>query len=689
MEEILREIIKETTEQELRGKVFYKYVDKQDIAKKMLNELVSKKYSRKQTNKGFFLAENERNKIGLISQCLGLESLSLSPDFEYDLFDGDEKQVNEIKSIISETLKFIFDSLTLTEEKVMSILDGHLDEVTLTYDASPYIYNDDIDDESLHLAKYVDGMAKVLETFIEFRNLYYKLLDTKNIELTLEGVKDLSKWIDAIIFKIIHDLNNACIQTEEEITYKINKKVFTDRLGKGITFKGWNYIPMDSSAEPSLYFTYSVCSAYMSFYSHFQYILNALRVQESKYTQEQLAKCVIPEINIGSNNISMKRNYEFLKKFYPDYVAFNKRCFDAGHYVDYLINQNDLDITQSFIGQNFSEVTVDEILNSTTNDAMINTLLSILILIYSGVDVDYASLGYGEDFNDVLQYSVQNVLKIYKKIERANRNYIVDQYFLSFNEYIPSEHQEQVKLLRKQRILTMTLMPLLIKTYTAMSRYIINYPQKEMRDYLKYILINRCIDKNTNSYIWIWDKDGYNVGINLIYILNMLSFYAYYEKYEYPFTNDEESFNNKLSLKEQEHQRTMDRISTGFTLEVENLKKALGEANKSLKELKPIEKDIIAVVENYLNENMNHLIAEAFKKSRSTTIDSSKDDLAKSFQGMFTALFANGLKGTIDVGGVASDMKLSKNSEYVSNENTLFILFSEWIIDRLKKEINL
>ena len=62
MEEILREIIKETTEQELRGKVFYKYVDKQDIAKKMLNELVSKKYSRKQTNKGFFLAENERNK---------------------------------------------------------------------------------------------------------------------------------------------------------------------------------------------------------------------------------------------------------------------------------------------------------------------------------------------------------------------------------------------------------------------------------------------------------------------------------------------------------------------------------------------------------------------------------------------------------------------------------------------------
>ena len=159
MDPILKEMLKETEENEALGRIFYQYVEKSDIAKKMLSELISKKYSRKQSKKGFFIAENERNKIGIISHCLGLESLALSTNFEYDLFSDDDKKVEEIKVIFIDTLKAIFASIDLTQEKVDLILGGKGDDVTLNYDASPCVFNDDIDDESLQVKGYVDTMA--------------------------------------------------------------------------------------------------------------------------------------------------------------------------------------------------------------------------------------------------------------------------------------------------------------------------------------------------------------------------------------------------------------------------------------------------------------------------------------------------------------------------------------------------
>ena len=689
MDPILKEMLKETEENEALGRIFYQYVEKSDIAKKMLSELISKKYSRKQSKKGFFIAENERNKIGIISHCLGLESLALSTNFEYDLFSDDDKKVEEIKVIFIDTLKAIFASIDLTQEKVDLILGGKGDDVTLNYDASPCVFNDDIDDESLQVKGYVDTMAKLLETFSEFRIFTYSLIDQHGFKFELEGVDDIVRWNDAVIIKTIKDLNKACISQPEQVPYFIEKKEKKDKFGEGMLFKGWNYIAMGNEAEPSLYFTYAVCSAYTSFISKLPYVLAGVRNAEKQYDIARLKKKIIPELPIGNKNIKMSRNYELLKLCYADYVDFNKRCVDAGHYIDYSINQKKIDMTQAFVGQGYNEVSTDEIINSTTNDAMINTLLSILSMIYAGVDLDYASVGKGEDFTERLQYAVQNTLKVYKKLERLNKNYIVDQYFLSFNEFIPAEHQEQAKLLRKQRILMVTLMPLLIKTYTAMARYIIEYPQKEMRDYLKIILSNRCIDKYTGNALWIWDKDGYNLSVNLIYLLNMLSFYTYYEKYEYPFTNDTDSYAARLEKQEREHEAQLADIENTHAQEVKELRANLKRAQNALLEPKPVEKEIIVIVEAFLKEKLGKLIAETFKKSRESTIDSGRDELAKAFQGMFIAMFAGeGLREMVDVGSVSAvDGKLSTNMEYISNENAMFDLFSQWMIDRVRKEM--
>ncbi len=686
MKESLKEILKQSDQNSKRGGTFsfYQYEDKKIICKKMLADLMSKKYSKKQNKRGFFMAENERNKIGVISQCLGLESLSLSQSFGHDMF-AEEKSASETKEIVEETLKSIFADIDLTQDKVNAIMSGRGKTVCLIYEASPYMFNDDIDDVHLHVTDYTDTMAKLLETFSEFRYFAYGALENHGIVFNVEGADDAIRWAEAIMIKVIQDLNKVCIP-QEEISYFIGKSEIKDKFGRGIQYKGWNYKDLEGDADPSLYFTYAVCSAYMSLVSNIPDTIAATREKEKGLTQNQLALKAIPILEF-ENDSKGKRDYEFLKHFYADFVDLNKRCVDAGRYVDTMIKRSNVDITQDFIGQGYTRVTTAEILNSTTNDSMINTLLAMLVMIYAGVDLDYASVGKGGDFSDQLHYSVQNVLKVYKKLARENKNYITDQLFLSFNEKFPSEDQEQVRLMRKQRILAMTLLPILVKTYTAISRYAIEYPQKEMGDYLEIILENRCIDKGSGTSMWIWDKDGYNLAVNFTYILNMLSFYVYYEKYEYPFTDDGESFNDRLRAQNDSHEKEINEIKTEYKQQVADLKTELAQAQNSLKELKPLEKEVIGVVEKYLASNLSGMLADAFKASRVNAIDGERDELSKAFEAIFISMIApEKIKSFSDAGMSDVEGKWANNADYKENERIMFRKLSDFMLDKLASE---
>ena len=683
MKDILREIIKENDASN-RSRVFSTYKNKAEIGKLILDTLIAKKYSRKQNNKGFFMAENEKGKIGIITHCLGLQTIALSKDYDVELFQGN-KNSDEYLQIINDSLVSIFTLLEVTDEKVETILKGELDKVEFTYDASPYIYNDDMDDETLELTNYVDTIAKVLETFVEFRNFYYKNFDN-GFEIKVEKYENLANYIDAIIIKSMRDLNDACIECESPIEYKINNRVVKDKFEEDCHYKGWNYVKMDSSAEPSLYFSYAVCSSYMAFVGNFTFVIKAVRKLEESMTVEEKRAKICPKIP-ETKKISFERNVRFFEKIYKEYVDFNKRCLDCGHYVDMQVEKSKIDITQNFVGLGFNEVTVQELLNSTTNDALINTVFVLLIAVYSGLDLDYEAYDKGEDFNDRLQYAVQNILKVYKMLERENKNFIVDQCILSFNEKMPSSLNEQIKILRKQRILVASLMPLLIKAYTSMSKYIIKYPQKQMKDYLRIILENRTYDRHNNNQLWIWDKEGYNISINLYYILNLLDFYTYYENYELPYTNDEETFTYKLEKQQEEHEKTVKDLKEDYEKQVEFLQNEIENKDRKISELRPIEKEVVAISKAYLEENIQKIIADAFKEAREDTIDNgTANELSKSFKAMFNAMFAKEIRESIDKGRINKDQKLSENPIYNRYEKSMFAKFEEWMIDRMRKE---
>lgn len=678
----LSEISKEVENSNKVG-VFSQYRDKAEIGELILKEMLSKKYSFSQKGKkGFFMAENERGKIGLLSQCLGLETIALLRNYNIDFFRISEDLDKKV-SIVKDTLSDIFSMLELTQEKVDDILNGEGEKVALKYDCTPFFDNDDVDDDFIKITDYVDSMAKVLETFCEFRG-FYNQSKGSDIKIEIDGFSDLSETVDAVIIKSILDINISALKLKEPLPYCIGEDVIKDVYGQDMLYKGWSYCNMiGEKAEPSLYYTYAVCSSYMTFRSEFGTI-----IEKIKSKQEELAvrdKKTCPVIDCG-NNKDLERDYEFFKKAYKTYVVFNKACVDAGHYVDKQICDKKLDISKDFLGFGFSKVTFEEIANSTTNDAMINNLFVVLIYLYSGTDLDYDKQGRLEELNNILLYTTQNVLRAYKLLEKSNKAFIVDQYILNFNEEMTNDRYEQVRLLRKQRIYTVSLMPLLIKAYTAIAKYLIQYPQKEMKDYLKIILDNRCFDKRTGKKIWIWDKDGYNLMVNLYYVLDLLDFYSYYEIYEFPYTGDENSYNQRIEKINEAHKQILDNTSLEYEEKIKQLQNTIDSLLKNQNTLKPIENEVINVVDNYLANNLSVIFAKMLKEAREENLENSSSEVAKAFKRLFMSYFNEEIKSKIDIGYI-TDGKIEDSSKYEEYEKLMFQRFSMWMDANLAKEL--
>ncbi len=679
----LSEISKQT-ENNIQVGVFSQYRDKAEIGELILKDMLSKKYSFSQKGKkGFFMAENERGKIGLLSQCLGLETIAVLRSLNIDFFKESE-ELDKKTGIIKDTLLNIFSMLELTQEKVEAVLNGEGEKVTLKYDCTPFFDNDDVDDDYLKITDYVDSMAKVLETFCEFRG-FYNQSKKSGIKIEIDGFKDLSQTIDAVIIKSILDINVSALKQKEPVPYYIGGKVVKDAYGQDMLYKGWNYCDMlGEKAEPSLYYTYAVCSSYMAFWSEFKAIISNIRnIQNNGYRDKN--NC--PNVDCG-NDKDLERDYEFFKKAYKTYITFNKACVDAGHYVDKQICDNKLDISKDFIGFGFSKITFEEIANSTTNDAMINNLFAVLIYLYSGTDFDYDKQGKLEELNNMLLYATQNVLRSYKLLEKSNKAFIVDQYVLNFNEEMTEDRYEQVRVLRKQRIYTVSLMPLLIKAYTSIAKYVINYPQKEMKDYLKIILDNRCLDKKTGKQIWIWDKDGYNLMVNLYYILDLSDFYTYYETYEFPYTGDEDSYNQRIEKINQSHKQILDSTSLEYEEKIKKLENEIKSLSKNQNALKPIENEVINVVDKYLANNLSMIFTKMLNEASDKNLEDSSCNVATAFKRLFMSYFSTEIKSKIDVGNI-TDGRIEDSPKYKDYENIMFKRFAMWMDSNLSKELGL
>ena len=629
--------------------IFNKYRKKVDIISDILNELSKSDVNSpdryyfnegKDGNpKGFFTSVGNESEVGIITHC---QTISLF----VSLFENGDDSIEKVRAFEDKILyafEMIKNELGYSSNKVISNREGKLNFV---YSASPFL--DDKNDKNLRLVDYVDTMAKVLTAASDFR---FYLLMCKKAGYEVENHSNLLADAEKIILGSMSDLSNSAIKYEGDPLYftLFGNPEYIDSLNDEqkekylIEYIGWNFVSSTKGSreftsknyEMSLYYTYSVCRAYITFANYFKpnidlqrkyrnYISKSgINVAEERKNTSGFSE-VIDDM-LDSLSANERERFEMNKEFFS-YEVFNNYFFKfskcvlhAGYYVDMQLSE--LDVSNSFVGNGFTDVTMQELENSSSNDSLFNTLFSLAILFYAGLDIDYKYYFDGtskenesrndqDTFYSDINFALSNVQRCLAKLQKEKKEYIVDQKFLSISERIPLTEEyvlQNARKIRKKRIQAITISPLIIRVHSEISKYLIKFPERSMESYLRQIVENRCQDENGN-YIWAWDGDGYDLNITLNYIESLADFFEYYDHYERDFLDKQETIQNTKASLKAAHKAELDSKDR----EIEELKKQLDDVKK---QKAPIVTALETFLSEYLKENLLSILAGALDKA--------------------------------------------------------------------------
>lgn len=664
---------------------FRKFKDKTEIAQNIATVLFNKKYKQRGSVRGFYNTELTRTQVGLLTQCMGLQTVASLSQLGLNLTPYADK--------INDTFNDVLKSLRVTEKVYKDLGNANLensDELhLLNFNMTPYIadLSEDSDDGSGSesndndaniIKSCVESAANVLKAMCEMREALFRQkerYEELKLNVKLPGLKGNLGELDAIevaeriIRYTVGWLCGACIPANQggnkddkdnsELIYKINNsKVHSDDSKNIIKSIGWNFFKNPSSEnknkevyEPSLYMTYSVCSAYMS-------IANSVREEREQISAElkksstiaidaatdEAAKAVLnvsEKLSALAVSQRQKSNLAFYASIYKQYETFRRQCIDAGRYEELQCKNASVDIASKFIGQNYTSVNYLDIENSTTNDSVINTVFHILILLYSGIDLDYETavkknIVAENEFYDEMQYALQNVMRRWKSLNKVGKSYIIDTYTLSFKEKMPHIYDDWIKQLRRQRIQVASLVPIMIRALNEVSRYLVRYPQKQKTEYLALVLQSRSDIDNAGNKEWAWDSDGYNLNSECYFVKELVDFYEYYATYEEPFLHagDKEAdfvdkFKREFEFKKSDFEAEKSKAISELRAEKD---KELQKRDEIIRELQNRTAPLVQEVKN--------LIAEEFRKNLNGLLKSmlNEDDADGSTKALFNAL---------------------------------------------------
>lgn len=661
------------TSRNTKDTVFNRYKPKDSIAEEIAKNFFSSKYNDPSKNskyeEGFANSLADRGQVGLLTQAYGLQIIAGLRSLGCNLEERSPK-INYVLNQLFELLGIDGDVLSAIRDMDYDDFDPYL----LNFNISPFYADSEETSTERNGASRncVESASAVLKALSEIRTAIGVQLDAGN-ELDLTFANDsissdeMIENIEYIIKYTLKWLTDACIPAPkpngETIKYTVR--------GNGvdtpdINYVGWNFFrsPEDANKmsdnivtneyEPSLFVTFSVCSAYISLKG------------ELAFVQPYVDKNTSPDDKDMTPRYD--RNVRLYTAIAPLLEKFQNQCMQAGRYEElrsngFFTGEDPIDLSVCFIGQNYNPVTFEDITNSTTNDAMINTILHILILLYAGLDIDYRAVAARtnnpaiiDDFYDEMQYAIQNILRCYKKLNAADKSYIVDQYVLSFKEKMPSDFASLAKTLRRQRIQVASTLPLLIIANNEISKYLVQYPQKQNMEYLAMIMRNRNLDKNSNVE-WAWDRDGYNITSQNYYIRALNDFYNYYDQYEANYIK----YDEKAARATEKNKEMVARLTEKHTNEVAALKAEIDEKEKAIKEGHPIIKELRAWVDSAVKASFDKTFNDSFVNLLRTLSDASKNCGVKKDSPEGLKLFASLVYSLLSKGNSFYD---SKNSDY-------------------------
>lgn len=620
-----------------KNTVFNRYKPKDSIAEEIAKNFFSSKYNDPSKNakyeEGFANSLADRSQVGLLTQAYGLQIIAGLRSLGCNLEERSPK-INYVLNQLFELLGIDGDVLSAIRDMDYDDFDPYL----LNFNISPFYADSEETSTERNGASRncVESASAVLKALSEIRTAIGVQLDAGNdLDLTFANdpisSDEMIENIECIIKYVLKWLTDACIPAPkpngETIKYTVRGYSVDS---ENVNYAGWNFFRSPENAnemsnnivtneyEPSLYITFSVCSAYISLKG------------ELAFVKPYVDQNTLPDDKDMTPRYD--RNVRLYKAIAPLLDKFQKQCMQAGRYEElrsngFFTGEDPIDLSVCFIGQNYNPVTFEDISNSTTNDAMINTILHILILLYAGIDIDYKVVAAKnnapaiiDDFYDEMQYAIQNILRCYKKLNTADKSYIVDQYVLSFKEKMPSDFASLAKTLRRQRIQVASTLPLLIIANNEISKYLVQYPQKQNMEYLAMIMRNRNLDKN-NNVEWAWDRDGYNITSQNYYIRALNDFYNYYDQYEANYIKADEQVNRAKD----ESEKKIARLTEKHKTEIAALEAAIAEKEQEIKEGHPIIKELRALAASAIKDSFVELFQGSFVELLRTLSDASKN----------------------------------------------------------------
>ena len=286
-------------------------------------------------------------------------------------------------------------------------------------------------------------------------------------------------------------------------------------------------------------------------------------------------------------------------------------------------------IDSNFYNYNLSSfVDPQTIESSSTSDALFNTIFVINNVISGGLDEDLMDMlawsaddeemsriqGEYDDLLETLQAALQRTIRYLKTLRAKRKEYIVNDFIISCSESFEGDVNRKAQELRKKRVKSFTISPLLVKTNNLISEYLTKYPQIDMVKYLDELLMKKrtTVEEKTTEgdsgtfYIWIWENGEYLVTSNYYYILSLSNFYEYVENYESRFSaidHDNARFRESIILKHDQESR-----SNGEIFQLTQEKNALQETNDQLQqrvgELETRESEVESALRGFLQQEL-------------------------------------------------------------------------------------
>lgn len=543
-------------------------------------------------------------------------------------------------------------------DKIRNLLDSILDSITdangnlLRLDASPYLKDSTLFSNGDF---YIDSMTWFMSMVCSVIRLIKK---DNGFEIGAEREKRLF----TAFRQCMKYLTNHFIDGGEPD----NKFV-----------SGWNYTGNKDITSPSLYFTFAVSEVLIDIFTTFE---STIRDYETKLVQEEIEKRLANDPDADQESILAKQrqiqdtNDAFISEVPLKELEDEKRCFagineekeafEEGSLYAKLEEQCKIaarniwaivkdKLTDEFFAPNVtSTVSAETIEQSITSDALFNNIFIINILMNAGLDEDkeddinYFSVGGSPKYLEALQeydemrntmrLGYDRVYQMYSKMKKANKEYKINDYTLSFTEDFSGDFIAKTQELRRAHIRVFSLMPLLVKTKTTMSDFVIRYPQFDMQLYLETILDNRYVGKDGKKR-WIWEKDGYSSSSNYYFLSALNDFYGYYNEYELKYSENAYKNDREKETIQSEYFKVLE--TKGH--EIYNLRQDLKNANARNEELSqknaqldadlaeqkanPIYKALTDFVTKTIQDNIKDIVSNLFGQMAASISEDGKE----------------------------------------------------------------